>query len=137
MQGFTCKNRLLILHPLFSKFTQEETQHSSSQSASTGYLEISYKGLTHHFVQLPVTGQSGSKNNVSHAEHAWPRQLRHPCFQGCHLKSSRHMKNTGSISDIKWATKARGKRLKKQEAEGTLLNKTSFVTEVPDAIKQK
>lgn len=131
MQGFTCKNRLLILHPLFSKFTQEETQHSSSECFNRLFRSFFYKALTHHFVQLPVTGQSGSKNNMSLAEHAWPHQLQQPCFQGCHLKTSGHMKNAGSISDINRATK----RPKQQEAEDTLLNKTGFITEVLDAIK--
>lgn len=45
------------------------------------------------------------------------------------------MKNAGSISDIKGATKAWGNRLKKQEAEDMLLNKTSLISEVADCIK--
>lgn len=72
---------------------------------------------------------------MSHAEHAWPAQLWQPCFQECHRQSSGHMKNAGSISDIKGATKAWGNRPKKQEAEDMLLNKASFISEVADSIK--
>lgn len=85
---------------------------------------------------MTVTGQRGSKNNMSHAECAWLCQLQLPCFQGCHLKTSGHMKNAGSISDVKGPRKAWGKRPKNQEAD-LLLNKTSFATGALDAIKNK
>lgn len=85
------------------------------QKVSAGYLGVTCKVLTHHFVQLPVRGPSGSKNNTSHAERMWTRQLWQPFLQGYHLKSAGFMKNAGSISDTKGATKAWGKSPKLSE----------------------
>lgn len=99
-------------------------------SASTGSLEVSYKGLTHHFAQQSVTGQNGSKNNVSHAEHAWPGQLWQPYFQRCHLVSPGHMKNAGSISHIKGQQRHERGDQRSRRKKGMFLNQTSFITEI-------